>query len=484
MNKRTLLLPYILIILTAIMQPAVSQNDLSIYHLQSIPQSSYSNPALMPECKVHVGIPALSSLYFGFGNGGFNVNDVFYNRPDDSVGINLNKVVDGLGKRNYLSFKAQVEVISFGFKVKQNYFNFSTTEKVSFRFGYPKDFMSLLWRGNAQFIGGEADFKGLGVNHIHYREFAAGYARKIDDKLTVGGRAKLLFGYSNIWTKGNSKATLHVADSSYDLTAKSYFHINSSIPQHWYEDEADLPTTFSIKNYLINTDNRGLAFDFGAQYKFSDKLTLSASVLDLGMIRWKSDVRNFRNLDKTTSFTFKGIDINEFFNKSDSAIGERLEKMLDSIANIFNITETEKAYNAPLNSIAKIGVVYNMSPKDRLGLLIHGDFFNRTVHPAFTLSYNRKLGQMVDIATTYSINNRSWLDLGVGVSLNLGALQIYAIGDNALGFLINDKYIFSNDNGGSSSFVFPAYSRNTNIHIGMNLVFGYRKVVNVPMLNE
>lgn len=179
---------------------ALSQNDLSIYHLQSIPQSNYSNPALMPECKVHIGFPTFSSLYFGLGNGGFNINDVFYNRLDDSVGINLDKVVDKLGKRNYLSVKAQFELLSFGFKVKKNYFSFSANEKISFRFGYPRDFISLLWRGNSQFIDNKAEFKGLGLDVIHYREFALGFARTMSDKLTVGGRAKLLFGMANVWT--------------------------------------------------------------------------------------------------------------------------------------------------------------------------------------------------------------------------------------------------------------------------------------------
>lgn len=458
-----------------------SQNDFSIYHLQSIPQSNYSNPALMPECKVHFGFPALSSFYFGFGNGGFNINDAFYNRPDDSVGINLDKVVNKLGKRNYLSVKTQLEFLSFGFKVKQNYFSFSANEKIAFRFGYPRDFMSLLWRGNSQFIGDKADFRGLGVDAIHYREFATGYARTINDKFTVGGRAKLLFGLANIWTTGNSKADLQVADSSYDLTATSYFNINTSMPSQLIEDDGD---DFDVMDYFLNTNNLGAAIDLGVKYKYSDKLTFSASVLDLGFIHWKTDVKNYRNLDKTTSFTFRGLDINEFFNKSDSVIEGRIEKMLDSISGIFNVSETEKAYYAPLNSIANIAVVYNLSPKDRAGVVIRGEFFDRRVHPSFTFSYNRKLGQMVDIATTYSITNRSWLDLGLGLSLNLGALQIYAIGDNALGFLINDKYNFTNENDKTSSFIYPAYSKNLNVHVGLNFVFGYRKVVNIPMLNE
>lgn len=470
-----------ILFLLGISNAAFSQNDLSIYHLQSIPQSNYSNPALMPECKVHVGFPTFSSLYFGFGNGGFNINDAFYIRPDDSVGINLDNVVNKLGKRNYLSVKTQFEFLSFGFKLKQNYFSFSANEKFSFRFGYPRDFMSLLWRGNSQFIGDKADFKGLGVDAIHYREFALGYACNMNDKLTIGGRAKLLFGLANVWTTGKSKADLQVADSSYDLTATSYFNINTSMPAQWFEDSDE---NFEALDYLMNTDNIGGALDLGVKYKYSDKLTFSASVLDLGFIHWKSDVKNFRNLDKTTSFTFRGININEFFNKSDSVIGDRLEKMLDSISGIFNVSETEKDYYAPLNSIANIAVVYNLTPKDRAGIVIRGEFFDRTVHPSFTFSYNRKLGQMVDMAATYSITNRSWLDLGLGISINLGAWQIYAIGDNALGFLINDKYTFTNENDKTTSFVYPSYSKNLNVHVGMNFVFGYRKVVNIPMLNE
>ena len=462
----------------------VSQQALSIYHLQSIPQSSYSNPALIPECKWYFGFPALSSIYFDFGNSGFNINDALYNRADDTIGIDIDNVVNKLGKRNYFSLKTQIELINFGFKVKKNYFSFSANEKFTFRFGYPRDLVSLAWNGNSQFIGDKADFKGLSVNAIHYREFALGYARDLNNKFTIGGRAKLLFGMANIWTNGKSKADLQVADSSYYLTATSYVDINTSIPPQWIEENDNNNDDFDIMNYIFNTDNMGGAIDLGFNYKCSEKVTVSASIIDLGLIHWKTDVKNYKNSNKNASFTFKGIDIKDFFNKSDSAIEDKMENLLDSIADIFNITETEEDYWAPLNSIANFAVTYNLAPKDRLGFVVRGEFYGRAVHPSFTFSYNRKFGQMFDFALTYSITNRSWLDLGLGMSLNLGPFQIYAISDNALRFLVHDRYTFTDNDDKRYSFIYPAYSKNINFQVGLNFVFGYRKIVNVPMLNE
>ncbi|HRS53341.1 MAG TPA: DUF5723 family protein [Bacteroidales bacterium] len=385
-----------------LIQSSFSQNDLTIYYLQSIPQSTYSNPALIPECKVHIGIPVMSSLYTSFSNGGFNIKDIFYNRSDDSVGINIDRVINKLGKKNFLTFKTQIELVSFGFKAKQNYFNYSMSEKILFRFGYPRDLISLIWNGNSQFINKKADFKGLGINAIHYTEFALGYARTINDKLTIGGKGKFLIGHANIWTKGNSKMNLSVADSSYDITVNSYFTINTSVPPQWFENK-----DFDIKNYFTNFNNKGLALDLGIQYKFNDKFTLSASAIDLGYIHWTKDVKNYSHLDQTNSFIFKGINLNDFLNKSDSAFDAEIDNLLDSLSNSFNVSETKNSYNYPLNSIVNIGFSYNLSPYDKIGILLHGEFYTRSVHPAIALSYNRQLGQMLRITTTYSINNRS-----------------------------------------------------------------------------
>ena len=39
-----------------------AQSDLTIHLMRNLPQSNQTNPALIPSCKFHLGIPGLSSI--------------------------------------------------------------------------------------------------------------------------------------------------------------------------------------------------------------------------------------------------------------------------------------------------------------------------------------------------------------------------------------------------------------------------------------
>ena len=47
----------------------------------------------------------------------------------------------------------------------------------------------------------------------------------------------------------------------------------------------------------------------GSFYDYSDKIMLSASIIDLGFIRWKSNINRF---EAEGSFTFQGFDLSQY----------------------------------------------------------------------------------------------------------------------------------------------------------------------------
>ena len=209
--------------------PTFAQQDLSIHLLPIIPQSNYTHPSFMPTAKVHVGFPGISSLSLGMAHSGFAYKDLFTLRSDDSLQLTVDNVIDKLSNKNYLSAQAIEELLSFGFRVKENYFSFSATEKISLRFSYPKDLIDLAWNGNSQFIGTKADFSGISIDAIHYREFALGFARNINSKLTVGGRFKYLQGFANVCTKQND-ITIGINENDYSHTIYTNFLVNACLP--------------------------------------------------------------------------------------------------------------------------------------------------------------------------------------------------------------------------------------------------------------
>ena len=273
-----------------------AQQDVTIHLMPIIPQSNYTNPAFLPTAKVHVGFPLLSSVYFGLSHNGFTYKDLIKRLPNDSLELTMNNVIDKLGKKNYISANIMDEIISFGFKLKKNYFNFSLTEKLSFRFGYPRDLLSFLWKGNGQFVGETADFSGIGVNATHYREYALGFNREIIPKLTIGLRAKFLQGLFNVSTK-KSDIAIEINENDFAHSINTDFLVNVSLPEN-AKDPLDTnkntsSNDFDPAKYLTNMKNKGYAFDIGASYKFKEKITFAASLIDFGFIHWTSNVYNY-----------------------------------------------------------------------------------------------------------------------------------------------------------------------------------------------
>ena len=183
------------------------------------------------------------------------------------------------------------------------------------------------------------------------------------------------------------------------------------------------------------------------------------SVLDLGSICWKtgggSQAKNYSN--NVNEFTFDGVDINDFFNKNDTTSNEKIENVLDSIAEVFKIQETANGYKTPLTSKIYLTGAYMLTPHDRVGLLIRTEIFNKELHPAFTASYNKWFGKVFSAAVSYSIMNRSYTNIGCGLALNLGPFQTYMAGDNLFALMK------------------PTGSKTFNLHFGFNFIFGYKE---------
>lgn len=455
--KKLLLIALVLFLLQGY---ATAQDVLTLHPLSSIPQASYENPSQMPDCKIHIGcfpvvfVPVFSSMYTHVSNSGFKYDDVVHVRKsNDSLYIDMDDVADGLHKKDHLMINTQFEYLSFGFKMgKKEYINFSFSEKFNTRFTYPRDLIRMAWYGNAPFVGSYLDFTGLGIDVLHYREFAVGYAYEINKRWTAGARLKLLFGLGNIWTR-RTNATLSVQEDYYDLIANSDMIVYTSAPQFVYDQittKGRKLTSSDAKEYLTNFNNPGIALDLGVTWKINDKFTASASVNDLGLIYWTTGTRKFVSSHK--SFAFKGFDVTEFMKNDTVRFGDLLTSLVDSLGKVFTIDEKEKNYTTPLNTKIYLSGYYNISPKDKVMVITRTDIYENTIHPNFAVGYTRKFGTILDFSISYAYMNRNWLNLGIGTSVRLGPFQFWLATDNFLAAII------------------PYHTKSMNVNFGCNIV--------------
>lgn len=420
-----------------------SQTDFTLYHMRLVPQRIYQNPAFVPQCRTFVGMPVISSIYF-HGSNAFSYNDLITREADDSLRIDVDKLLSKLDDRNNLFMNFDIDLLSFGFKVAGSYYiTFSARERTIERFMYPKDLINFVWKGNAAIgLGKELQFSPS-LDAFVFDEYALGLAKTFNDKFTLGMRFKYLNGRANIYTE-RAKASLYTDANDYCLRLNSDILIRTA----GIDSLSDQKTKDIIKG-----GNPGLGIDIGVAYKLNSKFSFSASILDLGSIKWKKQLLALESRRPGEVVTFEGIDINEFINKD--SVGNPLNAVLDSLADQFKIDSVyNQSYKTNLPARFYVGADFNINDKNTVGLLFHGQYYDKKFLPAFSLSYYTQLGRMLGLSASYNIMNKSSNNFGLGMSLNLGPMQIYATTDNILAI--------------------PKYktAQNAHVHTGLVWTFG------------
>ncbi|MCA1747173.1 MAG: DUF5723 family protein, partial [Bacteroidales bacterium] len=284
-------------------RPAHAQQSNTLYLMHSVPQSNLLNPAVQPECRLYIGIPGLSTLYLNYANSSF-----VYNELVSGDRLELDAVFNRLYRSNMVTAEAAAYLLSAGYRKAHNYFTFSVADRSYAHFSFPRDLAGLLLYGNARYVGEELRIGQTRLNAAYFREYSAGWSQETDRFTTLGMRGKLLFGKANFHT-GTSQVRLGTDFETYDLSMQGELGLNSSFPVMLNLNESGLiaGAEFEEPGYramLMNPRNVGVAADFGVVYNYSDDVTLSASLLDVGVILWTDDVYN---LDGAVDFEYTGV---------------------------------------------------------------------------------------------------------------------------------------------------------------------------------
>ena len=437
---------FVSIIGLLIIKPIVvkAQYDLGFYNMRLVPQTNLLNPAFIPDYKFHFGAPAMSSTYAGFGTSGPKYSDIFMVTPGDSLGINPEGILNNVKSSNNINSRSTQQWLNGGMKWKNFYFSASISDIVDVNMLYSDKLAQLAIKGNAPFIGETINLKPLALKAMHYREFAFGAAWDINDKLNIGMKAKLLLGKAAVNTE-KMDFELTTTEDYYYLDIKSNFLVNSSLPS-FKVDSSDV----TISEYMLYGSNIGVGLDFGATYKLNDLWNFSASVLDLGYIQYD---RYLRTYSSDTEFTYKGIDVMQFEGMEDKEREARIDEIKDSLIDLFDIQQSANRFIVPLTAKIYLGADYQFSDKEMISALVRIEIFKGVIRPSFTASYYRQLNDHFGVSASYSMINRSYLNLGLGLVANFNPFQFYIATDNIIGVITPDNVRYGN------------------IHVGINFVF-------------
>ena len=398
-----------------------AQNTLTGYHSNSFMLQSSANASVFPEANFVLGFPGLSNLSYSL-QWPLSLNEVLEKGSDDSLRLSLPLLNSNLREHNLLSSSFRNQLFHIGFKVgaKKNIFVYVGDELVvDGGMQFSDKFMNYLTQGNANFLNQQMNFNSQKVEMTAYNSFYIGSAIKVNEKLEVGARVKFLKGISNIHTN-KFKLGFYT-----DSTASPVFATTLNA------DVLFQTSGQGAANDTIGFDamlNNGFAMDFGASYKFTEQLSASFAINDIGSIEWAEYNNALYTTDGNIEFMFTGL------TQSSSGAEDlqaQMEGITDSLINIMKPKEINGSYKTKLNPSLYLGVSYQLNDKHSLSALYNRKkVVDHSIH-AFSLGYQFQVVQSLELLTSLSRLSGNTM-LASGLVWSPGPIQLHVLVDNIM----------------------------------------------------
>jgi hypothetical protein len=433
----------------------------TLYFMKGIPQTKDLNPARPGiESGFYISMPLFSKLDLSANTNNWSYSDLIHwgtGTRTDSLVVDMNKFISSLDKSNFIQESASLTLIEGGFKKGKNFFAMSITEREFEEFFFHKNLIRLINYGNYPYIGTTYNSGTFGNTAQHYREFAFNYSRDIDKKLTVGAAVKILFGMGAVQTNGlNFKVASPPSGEYLDVIANGKVNISAPVDFNYNSvgNINSVTNNFDAKKYFNNYGNPGIAVDLGFAYHLNKKLELSMSLIDLGAIRWNTDITG---LTEKGHFLYKGIQIADPSLPPLTILQPVISRLGDSIQHAFRPDTTAHSFSTLLPVKFYIGGDYELNKTVSFSGLARFRVNNNLIHTSLTASANVLIWNGISLSGSYSIMESTYDNLGVGLGFRGGPFQIYAATDNVI------------------SPFYPSRAKNMNLRVGINFIFGDRE---------
>ena len=470
-------------LLFAVIVTGMSAQNSQVLYFMNLPQNHLLNPALKPTNRLYIGFPGLTGVNLNISNNFINFSDFFSEGQEVSEstipflkpGFDAQGFLNKVKRINYIEPQVSLQVIGVGFTTgKDLYLFFDVTERAEANLVFPRDLVRLAVAGNEGLAGQTFDLSALKADAKYYREIGFGFSKVVAPRLRIGARGKLLFGiaagsYRNQalnLTVNNDYTNRLIADISLSVSGpvNFYFNPDNKIDDVKFDDNR-FDSQGGVRRFFGSMKNAGLGLDLGAEYTLTDRIILSASVTDLGFIRWRSDISNLKGHGDTE---LSGIDFADVRNGT-ATFADLTGNMGDSLRNAITFSETKDPFTTFVPFGITIGGKYNVTDFFSVGLLSNTRNVDRHLKEALTLSANLNLGNVLSTSLTYTASNRSYNNIGAGLGVRAGFSQIY--------FLVERIPVnWSSVSTGDGSAHLPANWHTVQGRFGINFVFGNKEV--------
>lgn len=429
---------FITILTITTLYAAKAQTSISFYHLRNTTfQNSYLNPAWVPEGDFFLGLPGLSGVHLNVNNK-LSYNNTF-TKENNQVSLDISKVLTKLQKQNIVSTHLNVNLFHVGFKSKTGAtISLFANERVEMDFLYPEKLLNYLWNGNSLFLNDEIRIGQVGFRAQHFREMGFGYAYQPNKNLSLGIKAKYLQGFADASTPYNLKARITSEGQFFAIQAElENANLRTSGLGIYSGDEGDLGT------HLVSNANKGFGVDLGIDYKLSRYYSVAFSVLDLGFINWKENVKSYTIND--TTFTYNGVNLD--------GLGDIRQTLEDSLFSKFKPKENSDSYKTWLPIKMYGSYTYHYSDQLSFSATVGSRLVQRHLKMLYGGAVTYKVGRALTVSGSAVKLPQQFFNLGASLAVRGGPVQLYLAADQIVNFSAPD-------------------AKAIDVRIGMNFIFG------------
>ena len=468
--KKTILKSFAAVSAAVLMSAAGAKAQISttLFFDKNNYRNHLANPANIYYGKFYFGwLPCISNVGVEGGISHLSFSDIFYNvkgadgqkktvlfcDKDSKEGIP--NFLDALGKTERVFSSFRSDIIDFGFRTKNSgYLSFNLAVRADVYSTIPSKFFNFAFDGMDEGETYDLKMKKLGVHGTGWVEFGVGYARQVNEKLSVGATLKYLYGLANVKT---DLSKVKITADENEWVAKVDGSAYARIPGLTITEDENhriKDSDVDIEDAKFSMAGRsGAGIDLGANYYILPNLKLSASILDLGFIRWKDD--EVVVLNAVSDYSYTGVK----YEMGGDENGDYFED-LPSLEEIYEVSGKHK-YTSTLTPKVYLGGEYEFW-EDRLGLgvLSKTTFYKKAPFEEMLLTANFRPFKRFSTSLTYTIFDKHWTNIGLGVNFVLGILNFYAAVDN-----VSLKYA-KVDN-----FVIPSNTSYVRVNFGMGFSF-------------
>lgn len=481
--------------------PAHAQFLRTSYFMEGTYYRQQLNPALTPT-KGFINLPIIGGTSATIGSTSLGYQDIIDIMDNGNDFYKTQDFMNRLKDNNTLNVNLNFNILSAGWYKGKNFWTFNIGLRTDVGANLTKNMFNSLNKideleNNWQEIG-ELSIDGQQLNIQAYTEVGLGLSRQFNERLTVGGRVKVLLGIGNMemkikqaymkanlpdqnridqianteFTSGNWQNELTALKNEingYNANLKVEASLESSFKgMDLVENEKGYIDDFDFDAGKMGLAGYGFGIDLGASYKILDNLTVSAAVLDLGFISWSKGSTKIANANG--NMEMNGSDYVERFNNVSSL--EDARKVLNDFSN-----ESSDFLNSVGNGDILNYDMLKMEAKDAdksrksslAATMVLGaeyGFFNNKLALG-VLSTTRFVKPETLTEVTFSANYRpkSWFNVALSYSAIQSAGKSFGLGLKVGPIFVGTDYMFLGKN-----------SNSVNAFVGLSIPLGKRKV--------